>query len=87
MKKYQVNYNLLPDNKKLALGTILMRSGLFKKEERMRAYLDAGKVKVAGKEYQRAGQPVKINRNNIKIDVKDKGKIIIKLEDGDKIEE
>lgn len=86
MEKYQLNYNLLPNNKKLAIGSVLIRSGIFKKESEMRKYLESGKVRVDGKKYTRAGQLFKVDRNNIKIKIKDKGGIIIKLEDGEGIE-
>ena len=80
MKRYKVREDLLPATKKLAIGTILKRSGLFKKDDKMRAYLKNGHVKAKGKTMKRAGQTIKIDRNNIKVKVKGWGKAIIKLE-------
>lgn len=82
MKRYRVKVDLLPASKKLAIGTILKRSGLYKNDNKMRADLKAGKVKAKGKKLKRAGQTIKIDRNNIKAKVKGRGKVIVKLEEG-----
>lgn len=81
-RRYRIKEDLLPNSKKIAIGTILKRSGIFKDDRKMRTYLRNGNVRVKGRVVRRAGESVKIDRNNIRVRVKGRGDVIIVLEEG-----
>lgn len=56
---------------------------MYKKDDKMRVDLKAGKIKYNGRAFKRAGQTIKIDSNNIKIRCKGRGRVIVKLEEGE----